>query len=700
MQGACAEDEVVAVGAWKGLVARGLEDARGRMSDPLKILVVDGDEVDRLRVSRALRAGPWHAEVVEAGAGGDATALLKSEEFDCAVLDYDLPGGNGLEVLRDVRRAGVMTPIIVLTGQGDDQIAAEMMKAGASDYLAKGQLPLDHLARSVHSAVRIHLAERAAALANALLMQSESRFRNMADSAPVLLWVSDDRGGFTYTNESWLRFTGRSMAEELGYGWAEGIHEEDASRFLTMYREHLDSRTPFEMEYRFRRHDGQYRWVLNRASPCILVDGSFAGFVGSCIDISTRKESELQHAQLLEREQAARAHAEAANRAKDEFLAVLSHELRTPLTPVLGVVHLLEHEESLNADLREQVAMIRRNVELEARLIDDLLDLTRLSQGRINLNMESGDANTAIHGAVSLWRDEIQTKRLHLEMDLHAEHHHVKADLARLQQVLWNLLKNAVKFTPSGGRIVFRTHNIDGACPCPATGDRAMATTVPQGGEGDKPLLAISVEDTGIGIHPELLPRIFDAFEQGEGAMRRQFGGVGLGLSISRALIRAHGGDILAASAGPGRGATLSVWLATVDPQAKAKSQPNKSNVPTRHAGRILLVDDHADTSRALKRLLQRLGYEIETADSVKSALTHARAHSFDLLISDIGLPDGSGLDLMREIQGIQKIRGIAVSGFGMDEDIRRSKEVGFEEHLTKPINFQRLQSVIHELVR
>lgn len=236
----------------------GLEDAHCRMSDPLKILVVDGDEIDRSRVCRALRSGPWHAEVVEAGAVGDAVALLKSKEFDCAVMDYELPGGNGLVVLQAVRQAGVITPIIVLTGQKNDQIAAELMKAGASDYLAKGQLSLDHLVRSVHSTVRVHMAERAAAMANALLMQSESRFRNMADSAPVLLWVSDERGEFTYTNESWLRFTGRSMAQELGCGWAAGIHEEDAPRVLMAYREHLETRTPFEMEYRFRRHDGQY----------------------------------------------------------------------------------------------------------------------------------------------------------------------------------------------------------------------------------------------------------------------------------------------------------------------------------------------------------------------------------------------------------------------------------------------------------
>jgi PAS domain S-box-containing protein len=714
------------------------------MDDVLKILVVDDDDIDRMAVRRALRAAPWKVEVSEARDAAEAVTLLKEGAFDCALMDYQLPGRDGLDVLREVRNAGVRTPVIMLTGQGNEQVAVDLMKAGASDYLTKGQLSLDHLTQSVRNAVRVYRAESAAALAGAMVRESENRFRTMADSAPVLLWVTDTTGQCIYLNAGWLKFTGRTMEQELGQGWTEGIHAEDRAQCAGIYWEHFASRTPFEMEYRLRRWDGGYRWVLDRGVPRFLSDGSFAGYIGSCLDITERQQIEEQRVQLLQREQAARAQAEAANRAKDQFLAVLSHELRTPLTPVLSIVSALEAEGGLSADVRGQLEMIRRNVELEARLIDDLLDLTRIAKGKLQLNLEVTDAHAVARRAVEIWRTEIDAKRLQVDFELHAAHSVVRADSARLQQVFWNLLKNAVKFTPAGGRIVVSSRN-EKVPPDMQSRDLPSADLQPpdlrsadlQSGERQsaggaqssddaaaeagslspsstrhpapsrtatvspesRPSLIVSFTDTGIGIQSELLPRIFDAFEQGEGVASRQFGGLGLGLAISRALVEAHGGRVSAASEGPGRGATFSVQLPTI---AAAAGQSEKPALPHRStqkpAARILLVDDHADTSRAMKRLLQRLGYDIETADSVRAALDQARGRRFDLLISDIGLPDGSGLDLMREIQGVQKIRGIALSGFGMEDDVRRSKEAGFEEHLTKPVNFQRLESVIRQL--
>ena len=285
----------------------------------------------------------------------------------------------------------------------------------------------------------------------------------------------------------------------------------------------------------------------------------------------------------------------------------------------------------------------------------------------------------------------------------------VRADSARLQQIFWNLLKNAVKFTPAGGQIVVSSRNEEcsvlrgqrprGAESAEAEPVRLSPRSSVQGATCH-PCLVVSFSDTGIGIQPDLLPRIFDAFEQGERVVSRQFGGLGLGLAISRALVEAHGGEVSAVSEGPGRGATFSVCLPTIAaPAARPEvSSSAGGEAEAKPLARILLVDDHADTSRAMKRLLQRLGYDIETADSVHSALARAKNRAFDLLISDIGLPDGSGLDLMRDIQNVQKIQGIALSGFGMDEDVRRSKEAGFAEHLTKPVNFQRLESVIRQL--
>jgi PAS domain S-box-containing protein len=636
------------------------------MEEKLRILLIDDDEVDRMAVRRALRASQMLVQ--ETGDGATALQMLRQERIDCALLDYRLPDRDGLEVLTDVRRAGVRTPIIMLTGQGDEQLAVDMMKAGANDYLVKGRLSLDVLAQSIRNAVRIHRAEQDAALATEKLRESESRFRSMADSAPVLIWIADTTGRCIYLNKGWLDFTGRAMHEELGDGWATSVHPDDAARCTSTYLANFQRRQPFTMEYRLGRYDGQYRWVYDKGTPLYLPNGTFNGFIGSCIDITERKESEIE----LQR---AKESAEAANRTKDQFLAVLSHELRTPLTPVLTTVMVLEGEPGLPEELRSGLEMIRRNVELEARLIDDLLDLTRISRGKLQLNLDDVDLHSTINNTLEICCSEIRGKRLDIDLDLRATRYHVRADSARIQQVLWNLIKNAVKFTGESGTVIIRTRN-------------------------EPPhQLVVEVSDTGIGIDADWLPRIFDAFEQGEGAINRQFGGLGLGLAISRALVEMHGGTLSASSAGRDKGATFTMSMEAHTPRPQlSPTEPGQQQNNRKVALRILMVDDHEDTSRAMKRLLERLGYEVETADSVQAALQASARQRFDLLISDIGLPDGSGLDLMRRLKQDCSINGIALSGFGMEEDLQRSREAGFAEHLTKPINFRRLEAAIEQL--
>ena len=644
------------------------------MDEALNILVVDDDAVDRMAAQRSLRASGLSVEVEEAGDGAAALRMLASNRFDCALLDYRLPDRDGLALLREVRAAGMDTPVIMLTGQGDERVAVEMMKAGASDYLTKGRLTTDHLAQSVRNAVRVHRAEMLAESAVDRLRESEGRFRMMADSAPVLLWLAGPDASAHYFNQGWLRFTGRALEQEVGEGWAQSVHPDDRPRTLEAYRKSFEVHQPFEAEYRLRRADGEFRWVFCKAMPRFLPDGTFAGYIGSCIDINDRKYAEEQ---LKEAKEAS----EAANKAKDQFLAVLSHELRTPLMPVLAMLTSLEVEHSAPDSVRSALEMIRRNVELEARLIDDLLDLTRISKGKLQLNLETVDAHVALKSALEICQAEASSKRLSVKLDLGARQHHICADSARIQQVFWNLLKNAVKFTPSAGAVTIRSRNSD---------------------EGPSASMMVEITDTGIGIEPEVLPRIFQAFEQGERAITRQFGGLGLGLAICKALVERHGGHLAASSAGRGEGATFTVELPVVRPgcAAPSGSAPLAAPEPSHRLARLLVVDDHADTSRAMKRLLERLGYTVEVADSVGTALEALRRSSFDLLISDIGLPDGSGLDIMREARQLPRpIKAIALSGFGMEEDIRKSKEAGFVEHLTKPVNFRTLEASIQSLL-
>ncbi|MDP9003218.1 MAG: ATP-binding protein, partial [Verrucomicrobiota bacterium] len=396
-------------------------------------------------------------------------------------------------------------------------------------------------------------------------------------------------------------------------------------------------------------------------------DGDRDFYAAFIRDITERKRAQ-------ETLRAAKTAAEKANQAKDDFLAVLSHELRTPLTPALAAASYLAEHEQLPLELREEVIAIRRNVQFEARLIDDLLDLTRITRGKLELHPEAVDAHRLLHNALTIVHEDVVRKELEVVTELDAPHHHLWADPIRIQQVFWNLLNNAVKFTPKGGSITLRTTNQNGK-------------------------VSFEICDTGIGIEREQQARIFSAFEQGELTITRQFGGLGLGLAISDTLLKLHGGTIDVHSLGKDRGASFRVTLGVIaDPAIAIVPATNGEATPARSL-RLLLVDDHADTRRILSRLLGKCGHEVSTADCAESALQLLERDRFDALISDIGLPDSSGYELVREAKGRQALKGIALSGFGMEEDVRRSLEAGFDYHLTKPVEFADLRSLLQKIM-
>ena len=373
-----------------------------------------------------------------------------------------------------------------------------------------------------------------------------------------------------------------------------------------------------------------------------------------------------------------------ANAAKDQFLALLSHELRNPLSPVIAMVGELEASAPDSPEVRRALEVIRRNVELEARLIDDLLDVTRISKGKLQLAFETVSVHEILQRAYEICREELMAKKLGVEFRLRAQQVYVEADPARLQQVFWNLIKNSVKFTPEGGRIIVETLN-----PAPEQ-------------------IEIRTSDTGIGIEAEKLDKIFNAFEQGQSSITRRFGGLGLGLAISKAMVAAHNGSIEAESEGKDQGATFIVRLNTVtapavvtpvQPKGPAERSDGMKTRMEQQAPRLLVVDDHYDTCIGMKMILERRGYRVTVAHSADQAVERANEEEFDLLVSDIGLPDRSGYELMQELRASKGMRGIALSGFGMENDISRARAAGFSEHLTKPINFERLEETIQALL-
>lgn len=361
----------------------------------------------------------------------------------------------------------------------------------------------------------------------------------------------------------------------------------------------------------------------------------------------------------------------AANKTKDNFLAMLSHELRTPLTPVLALVDLLEGESSPNETVRQSVSIIRRNIQLESRLIDDLLDLTRIARGKLALQRKPIDAHDAIAHAVEMCRTELEQAEVRLALDLRARSSHIHGDPVKFQQIIWNLLRNAIKFTPEGGEITIASSN------------------------DIQQRLVISVRDTGIGIEPEQLDRIFRPFEQGDESFPRRHGGLGLGLAISNAIAQAHDATLKATSDGRDSGSTFRITIPTVrSPAAPPIESPVARRVGDGPFWRILLVEDHPDSGTALSKLLIRRGHSVQLARDMRSAIAAAAVNGFDLVISDLGLPDGSGAQLMTQLRHAG-LPGIAISGFGMKGDIETSLAAGFSEHLVKPLNLESLEAAI-----
>lgn len=533
--------------------------------------------------------------------------------------------------------------------------------------------------RSFHKSYYPELRRRLAELqqTQTALTDSQQRFEQLVQSIDQVFWLIDlETQKLLYVSPTFERIWGfqSDRFSDNPTVWLESIVEEDRQLALDCALKNTTGR-PFSVEYRTRFADGTIRWIRDRGFPVYNSSGKVYRIAGIAEDITDAKEAEqrLEHARMT---------AEEANAAKDRFLATLSHELRTPLTPVLLTASTLQDDTSLPEHARNQIMEMRRHIEMEARLIDDLLDLTRITAGKLDLQHSTVDLHHILELVMGICQHEIREKNLDVQVSLKARCATVCGDAARLQQVFWNLLKNAVKFTPEGGRIHIRSRNI-------------------RHNPAESESIRVEVEDTGIGMDADTLGRIFNAFQQGSRRITREFGGMGMGLSISKAIMDMHHGTITASSAGEGRGACFAVELAC--DQGDSTAQPSTHTGPSGSVTpgtslRILLVEDHAATATILRTLLQRDGHAVTLARDVRSGRTCLDSQAFDLLISDIGLPDGSGTSLgpVARSHGITRL--IALSGFGMEQDIQASVDSGFCCHLTKPVDFPRLRAVISEL--
>jgi signal transduction histidine kinase len=584
-------------------------DSEGRV--PLRVLVVDDSPEDRELYRRLLaHSGPSPLVVVDSETAAEALQRLSTEPFDCILLDYQLPDGNGLELLRELERTIDPFPaVILLTGHGDEGIAVEAMKRGAQDYLVKGRITGDGLTRAVQ-----HAFEKV-------------MLRRSIDARSVELLAAN---------------------EELS---REIRERERAERALQQAHQRL------EEIVRERTHQLELTNVELR-----------------------REVAERQSAELRERE--AREQAEHANQLKDEFLATVSHELRTPLNAILGWAAVLRAGRPDPATVERAAEVIERSSRAQAQLIADLLDMSAIVTGKLRLELAPVDVGAVLAAVEDTLRPSAVSKGIDLRFQVDADLPPLLADPSRLQQVVSNLLANAIKFTASGGRVTVGTRRREQR-------------------------LEIAVSDNGMGIEESFLPFVFDRFRQQDSSTTRVHSGLGLGLAIVRHLVEAHGGSVTAESDGEGSGSTFRVLLPwrVAEPPPTGRDTATAAGPSSLAGVRVLVVDDEPDTRELCRVLLEASGATVEVVESAAAAWEALERSAPDVLVCDIGLPGEDGYSLLRRWRaqgedGRREVPAVALTAYASAEDAERAKRAGFQVHLAKPVEPEVLVATLHRLCR
>jgi PAS domain S-box-containing protein len=619
---------------------------------------------ERLRVAlAATRLGTW-----------EWTAATDELICDARAAElYDLPAGGGVtwewmlqhRVHPDDRPDALARLAVAASGDGwYRSIHRVVSGAGAIRWVeASAQMLFDRetaprtLVRLVGTTADVTLIKQA----EQALIERQERLRELVEALPLLAWTCEPSGACDYVSPQWVDYTGIDAALQLGTGWLEQVHPADHERVRAAWADAVGAGAPLAVEFRIRRYDGEYCWFDTRAVPIDGRDGRIAKWLGISMNVNDRKRAE----------QALRD----ADRRKDEFLAMLSHELRNPLAPIRNSVSLLRQ-----SGLRDPIAdhardVIDRQVTHLTRLVDDLLDVSRITQGKVRLARERISLASALERAVEANRPHFESRHVGLTFSVSPDPVEVEADLTRIVQSVGNLLHNAAKFSPEGSTVVLSA-----------------------GVEGDDAV--IRVRDEGMGIAPELLPHVFDLFTQGDHALDRPQGGLGIGLTIVRAVVELHGGEVAVTSPGMNQGSEFTIRLPVAAPTGPATSQLNGGEHPNRGGYRVLVVDDNKDGAESLRLLLELQGYDVRVAADGPTALEIAIGFEPATVVLDIGLPGMDGYhvaEILRSEPATSRALLIAVTGYGRDQDKARATAAGFDVHLVKPVDPDDLQTLIAE---
>lgn len=651
----------------------------------LRILLVEDSFLDAELIGANLAAGDINCELVRVETRADFLIALEQHSFDLILSDVSLPSFNGFSALEIARNTCPEVPFIFVSGALGEVLAIETLKSGATDYVLKHGL--DRLVPSVHRALREanERRERKQAEAEktrliASLKESESRFRRLVESNIIGCIFWDVSGQITDANDAFLRMVGYTQ-EELQAGklnWKEmtPIEQRQWSEQSLAQMKQRGSAPPLEKEYICK--DGNRIPVLLGG---VMFEGSVEHGVSFVLDLTERKQLENRLRQQADE-------LAGANRIKDEFLAVLSHELRSPLNPILGWTQLLRSRKFDPATTAKAIEVIERNAKVQIQLIDDLLDVSRIIQGKISLNVSPVNLVSTIEAAIDTVRLAAEAKSIEIKCLVDSTVGLVSGDRNRLQQVVWNLLSNAIKFTPNGGLVIIRLAR-------------------------DNSHAQIQVNDSGKGIKADFLPYVFDYFRQADASTTRKHGGLGLGLAIVRHLVELHGGTVFADSPGEELGATFTVKLPLMSIPTKGRDSKEMSqtaegaiaidNYPPLEGLRVLIVDDEVDSREYLSLVLQECGAEVTAVASAIEAITTLELFKPDVLVSDIGMPGEDGYSLMRKVRARSPERGgkipaAALTAYARAEDRTAALSAGFQIHIPKPVDPSELAIVVASL--
>jgi PAS domain S-box-containing protein len=636
---------------------------------PVNILLVD-DQPGKLLSYEAM-LDDLGENLIRANSGDEALQQLLKTDIAVVLMDVCMPEVDGFEVAAMIRKHPRFQKTAIIHVSAVNLTDFDRLKgydSGAVDYVSVPIVPevlrakvkvFADLYRKTEELERFNrelgrrVTERTEQFetAAARLRQTEEGFRLLAETIPSIVWTADPDGAITYANQRWLDYCGVA-AEENKKSWPTlVIHPDDQERRQNLWRQALREGREFEIELRKRRYDGVYRWFLTRAVPHREADGRVVGWFGVTTDIHDQKVlgEQLRH----------------ADRRKDEFLATLAHELRNPLAAIRSALDVLRHPERSEAQARWGQEAIDRQATHLVRLVDDLVDVNRITRDKLELRKERLDLADVVKAAVeacgSLGEDDRE-----LRVGLPPESIYLEADAIRLAQVLLNLLTNAVKYTKPGGHIGISA-------------------------ERDGDAVVVRVTDDGIGVTPEALTRLFDMFYQADRSLERTQGGLGIGLTLARSLVELHGGTIEVKSEGLGKGCEVIVRLPGLveSPAATAPgATPDTGAAPATAPRKVLIADDNADAAQALATLLRLAGHEVQWAADGEEAVETAERFAPDAAVLDLGMPRLNGFEVARRIREEPWGRNmllIAVTGWAKDEDRRRTKEAGFDFHLVKP---------------